>query len=215
MNDLMELVKNLEQETNEKQQIQILQEINEKLLTKYALKVGELVIIPLWVEAYYYHEMNFPDVTSHRSPRQQNHLGKLYQHAKTEINGGIDICLTDSKEYYLSFLIKSALVNGEFCTQEKINGKLIKTGLDIENQEDVLIECEREGEIYHTHRIGLTNENYKNLPLASLPIHEIKNYPFDNKERIVKEYLDDLFRTEREKRCCELLGYRSKYVIGE
>lgn len=218
--DLENLVKELEKTANlegdrKEEQIKILQKINEKLLVKYAIKVGELTIVPLWVEAYYYHTKSFPDITTHRSPKQQGRFGMLYQHAKTEINGGVDICLTDSKEYFLSILIKNALIDGKFYTQEKINGRLIETQENIESLENIIIEYHREGQVYHTQRIGLTNKDFKDLPLASLPINEIKNYPFDNKENIAKTYLDDLFIAEREKKCIELLGYRSKYVIGK
>lgn len=214
MLELKSLVSDLEKATTEQGRIELLQKINEKLLTEYAIKVGSLTIVPLWVEAYYYHEKKFPDVTTHCRPNQKNHYEMLYQHAKTEINGGIDLCLSDKDDYYLSFLIKYALIDGEFYSQEKINGMLIKTGLDIENQKDVIIEYKRDGEIFHTQRIGLTNEKFKDLKLASMPINEIKNYPFDNKEKLVKTYLDEWFMAEREKKCKELLGYRSKYVIG-
>lgn len=220
MEDLKGKVEELEEVANlegdhKEEQIKILQEINEKLLVKYAIKVGELTIVPLWIETYYYHKRSFPDITTHRSPKQQGRFGMLYQHAKTEINGGVDICLTDSKEYFLSVLIKNALIDGKFYTQEKINGKLIETRMDIENLKNIIIEYNRDGQVCHTQRIGLTNKDFKNLPLASLLINEIKNYPFYNKEKIVKTYLDDLSITEREKKCIELLGYRSKYVIGE
>ena len=34
-------------------QVKLLQEIGKKLLTEYVIKIGDITIKPLWVEAYY------------------------------------------------------------------------------------------------------------------------------------------------------------------
>lgn len=216
MEELKAKVEELKTAKNDEERIQILQKINELLLTKYAIKIGNLKVIPLWVEAYYYDGDKFCDENTHRSPMQRNRQGMLYQHthAESETNGGVDLCLSDG-EYYLSVLIKASLINGEFCKQERTYGKMRSTGLDIEKQSCVLVKDERAGEICHTQRIGLTKGSYYEAPLASLPINKIKDYPFDNKENIVKEYIDTFLFSEREKKCVELLGYRSKFVLGE
>lgn len=56
MEDLKRLVKKLEQTSNEKEQIRLLQEIGNKLLTEYVIVIPTLnvTIEPLRVEAYYY-----------------------------------------------------------------------------------------------------------------------------------------------------------------
>ena len=56
MEDLKCLVKKLEQTSNEKEQIRLLQEIGNKLLTEYVIVIPTLnvTIEPLRVEAYYY-----------------------------------------------------------------------------------------------------------------------------------------------------------------
>lgn len=216
MKGLENLVHELQSITSEKEIIQKLQSINTLLLTKYVLEIGDIKVIPLWIEAYYYDPKKFCDENTHRSPRQKNRMGMLYQHthADTETNGGVDLCLSDG-DYYLSFLIKASLIDGEFCKQERTYGKMSKTGLKLEELKDILICDSRACEVCHTQRIGLTKASYKDAPLASLPIDKIKNYPFDNKESLVKEYIDSLLSAERERKCIELLGYRSSFVLGK
>ena len=55
MEDLKCLVKKLEQTSNEKEQIRLLQAIGDKLLTEYVIVIPTLnvTIEPLRVEAYY------------------------------------------------------------------------------------------------------------------------------------------------------------------
>ena len=61
MEDLKCLVKKLEQTSNEKEQIRLLQAIGDKLLTEYVIVIPTLnvTIEPLRVEAYYYPYNNF------------------------------------------------------------------------------------------------------------------------------------------------------------
>ena len=54
MEEMKNLVKELEQEYDDKRQVKILQEIGKKLINEYEIKIGEFTIEPLLVEAYYY-----------------------------------------------------------------------------------------------------------------------------------------------------------------
>ena len=55
MDELKKLVvERLVKETDPNKQIQILQEINKTILTKYVIQIGNFTIEPLWVEADYY-----------------------------------------------------------------------------------------------------------------------------------------------------------------
>lgn len=113
----------------EEARIGILQEMAKRLLNNYYIQVGDLTIEPLLIEAYYYDSAYFKDVAVHSAnksgviaeqarKRQQGNFGKLYVHHPKF--SGVDICVTDSNEYCLSFLIKNALVNGEWKTQEGV-----------------------------------------------------------------------------------------------
>ena len=216
MRNLEELVEKLENE--HESQVRILQEIGKLLLTEYIIQIGNLTIEPLLVEAYYYNS-NFKDNSVHAAKesnantyelariRQENNFGELYVHYGTK--DGIDVVLSNGK-YYLSFLIKNALINNKFAAQCKVsqmlcgncdyNGKCNKGmnckyyGTDILKHNDNI----ENTEIVFVRRKGLTNE-YKDKSLAALPIYKIKDYAFtsgESKTNIVKNYIESQFKTE-------------------
>ena len=124
--ELKEMVCGLKEETNEKTIIEQLQEIEARLIREYVIKVEGIMIEPLWVEAYYFNKNVFSDCNTHLSEKQKNRFGQLYFHEKGR--GGFDLCLSDSEDYYLSFLLKRTLINGEFVKQIKIEDVLKKYG---------------------------------------------------------------------------------------
>jgi hypothetical protein len=218
MRNLEELVEKLENKHDKKSQVRILQEIGKLLLTEYIIQIGDLTIEPLLVEAYYYNN-NFKDNSVHAAKesnantyelaraRQENNFDELYVHYGTK--DGIDVVLSNGK-YYLSFLIKNALINNKFAAQCKVsqmlcgncdyNGKCNKGmnckyyGTDILKHKDNI----ENTEIVFVRRKGLTNE-YKDKPLAALPIYKIKDYAFtsgESKTNIVKNYIESQFKTE-------------------
>lgn len=72
LEDLKLLVNELESKTNKEEQIKILQKIGKTLITEYEIKIGNITIRPLLVEAYYYNEKNFPDCNTHMKPNQKS-----------------------------------------------------------------------------------------------------------------------------------------------
>lgn len=219
MDELKELVKNLEKENDEKKQEKILQNIGKLLLTEYIIQIGNLTIKPLLVEAYYYNS-NFKDNSVHAAnksnantyklarARQKDNFSKLYVHYGTK--DGIDIVLSNGK-YYLSFLIKNALINNEFATQCKVSQILCgncdyidkcNKGIKCKYYDETKILMHRDNidnsEIVFVKRKGLKNE-YKDKLLAALPIYKIKNYAFTSgecKTNIVKNYIESQLKTE-------------------
>lgn len=218
MDELIKLVKNLEEENNEEKQEKILQNIGKLLLTEYIIQIGNLTIKPLLVEAYYYNS-NFKDNSVHAAnasnantyelarDRQENNFGELYVHYGTK--DGIDVVLSNGK-YYLSFLIKNALINNKFAAQCKVS-QILCGNCDYNDKCNKGINCKYYGtnilkhtdnientEIVFVRRKGLTNE-YKDKSLAALPIYKIKNYAFtsgESKTNIVKNYIESQFKTE-------------------
>lgn len=198
--------------------VPILQKIGKLLLTEYIIQIDDLTIKPLLVEAYYYNS-NFKDNSVHAAnksnantyklarARQENNFGELYVHYGTK--DGIDIVLSNGK-YYLSFLIKNALINNEFATQCKVS-QILCGNCDYIDKCIKGINCKYYGtnilkhkdnientEIVFVKRKGLKNE-YKNKLLAALPIYKIKNYAFtagECKTNIVKNYIESQFKTE-------------------
>lgn len=219
MEKLEKLVKELEKESiEEKERVKILQDIGKLLLTEYIIQIDDLIIKPLLVEAYYYNS-NFKDDSVHAAnksnantyklarARQENNFGELYVHYGTK--DGIDVVLSNGK-YYLSFLIKNALINNKFATQCKVS-QILCGNCDYIDKCIKGINCKYYGtnilkhkdnientEIVFVRRKGLTNE-YKNKSLAALPIYKIKNYAFTSgecKTNIVKNYIESQLKTE-------------------
>lgn len=99
MEDLKRLVKKLEQTSNEKEQIRLLQEIGNKLLTEYVIVIPTLnvTIEPLRVEAYYYpynDTSKFDDPCAHPSSTKVNNFGHLYFIEEKYGYPGVDLCLS-------------------------------------------------------------------------------------------------------------------------
>ena len=86
-----------------------LQEINKLFLTDYMLKLNDLCIYPIEVEAYYHNcDKNFCDPFVYLNVSQKNNFGKLYCH-----RSGMDVCLSDSENYYFGLLIRAAYIKDE------------------------------------------------------------------------------------------------------
>ena len=182
MEELKEKVAALRKATNDDARIRILQQINELLLTKYAIKIGDLKVVPLWVEAYYYDKGKFCDCNIHMSDKQKGRPGQLYFHETGY--GGLDICLSDESNYYLSILLKATLVckdgQEEYKTQTQIYDILPVLNVsekDMENMKDILVPSENGWtKIIHTKRVNLTKPCYQEECLAAVPIDVISRY---------------------------------------
>ncbi|MGN0734779.1 MAG: hypothetical protein ACI4LP_03075 [Anaerovoracaceae bacterium] len=156
--------------------VALLQEIGRILLTEYVIKVEDVIVEPIWIEAYYYDDSNgFKDPFVHRNSRQKEENVLYFHHKTDDQRNGVDICLSpENKEFYLSFLLKYTLVDGVLRSQSRLSPLIRKK---YKEGNHVLVHCDRpEGIIACTKRIGLkTNdrdplkaekEKYQNLELA-------------------------------------------------
>lgn len=198
-------------EAEDKESVRILQGIGKMLLTQYVIRIqDDFIIEPLRVEAYYYHPGRFQDKNIHHrkdkdgqiqygTEDQKDNFGGLYIHRGF---GGVDVCLSNSKDFALSFLIKnSRIINScseivqPFCKQialgEMFSGKC-------EEYRGKCVLCRREekdrGIVFYTVRKGLTQGTYKNEFLAALKEINGKDHDFDwekgfGKEKIVAEHM--------------------------
>lgn len=229
MDELKCFVKELEKERDLKRQKEILQRIGAKIINTYVIKVGTVMIEPFLVEAYYYHKGKFEDTSVHASKpskaptyelarqRQQNHFGELYVHYG--LKDGIDIVLSLHNGSYLSFLIKNALVNGEWATQCKISEKICekcnnqnkcKKGIECSYYGEIVISPRKEPQnlnIVFVPRKGIPNDCTK-TPLAALPINKIRDYQFTagkSRTAIVQCYIKkELMKNPQEKELLKL-----------
>lgn len=179
VSELKKTVRRLEGSFDTEVQLSLLQQLCDQLLTRFCLRLGEDILLPLWVEAYYYHPGKFEDNSAHLSPLQQDRFGRLYIHKKGY--GGADICLSMG-EYYLSCLLKYSLVNGVFLSQLGLRDLLKELrSRDPELDERAVLSPLPEGmrddrQIFHSPRKGLGDGPYRFARLASLK--GVGEYPY-------------------------------------
>lgn len=185
------LIDNLVDETEEKKEKEILLtkksekdiadqliKINDLFLTQYKLQIDNMEIIPLETEIYYHNNnQQFKDKMIHCiDGLQKKHFGQLYFHrfpTRDSINygqGGVDICISDG-EYYLSILIRSAIINDTqiLSGPHKIQKKFYENSpskkeriLELEKKPNVLLKRDKyinTSNIFHQKRIE--SEDYK------------------------------------------------------
>ena len=185
-------------------QVNFLQEIGKKLLTEYVIKIDDITIKPLWVEAYYSDtNTGFVDEAVHGNECQKNQYGALYFHHKTDDQrSGVDICLSCGN-YYLSYLLKYTLVNGIFKSQAQLS-RVIRHKLR-EDDKNVLVREQNPTEvIVCTKRIRITSSEYKDADLAiARDINqrfvtdsgEKKSLP--QKIKLLKAYIDAVYSDDQ------------------
>ena len=194
LSELRGTVRRLEAAREEVARLSLLQKLGGLLLTRCCLDLGEGgLLVPLWVEAYYYCPGRFEDPSVHRSPGQTGRFGRLYLHRKGY--GGADICLSLGG-YYLSFLLKYSLVEGVFLSQLGLRD-LLK---DLLSNDPGLAERmvlaplpegpEGRGPICRSPRKGLGEGPYRLARLAC--VRGVGEYPFRyergfGKTRLLKE----------------------------
>lgn len=202
-------------------QVKLLQEIGKKLLTEYVIKIGDITIKPLWVEAYYSDtNTGFVDEAVHGNECQKNQYGALYFHHKTDDQrSGVDICLSCGN-YYLSYLLKYTLVNGIFKSQAQLSSMIPHELRG--TAKNVLVKEQNPAEVMVcTKRIGIASSAYKDEDLAivrdinqrfATESGEKKSLP--QKTELLKAYIDavysdDQINTEEQKAAI------SRKLVGE
>ena len=222
MDELRALVDELEAATEEKQIEKKLQEIGAMLITQYEIRIDNLIIEPLWVEAYYYNKKTFPDCNTHLNSLQKNRFGQLYFHRTG--HGGLDICLSTSPNSYLSFLLKATLIKGKFNTQTGLSSLPDDTGKtreELECIQDVLYKRDKilQYDIEYAARVRIVKPCYQDAKLAAFPFEELSNSNYDFSfahrslaplaEKTIREYKEatNCTKTEGKNKCKELFGW--------
>lgn len=218
MEDLKILVEKLEQEHDEKEQVKILQKIEEKLLNEYVIKIGNDTIEPLRVEAYYYPAENkekFNDPCAHESVKKINNFGKLYFIEPKYGYPGIDLCLSLGN-YYLSFLIKDARIGDTIFKQTALHDKFKNKNSEIENMDVLKKTSNKQKTVFYTSRVGINSEKTKfahELLAAVIDIHN--DYDWETgyaKEWTVANYLAANAIEPTDENIKKYLGYNSAKV---
>ena len=179
--------------SNRQEIVRRLQKMEEVLLNEYEVHIGKVAIEPLLIESYYHHPDYFPDLCVHAATgskyaqsRQKNNFMKAYIHKPFKT--GVDVCLSNSYDFYLSFLIKNARINNKFYTQygvaEQVCSTCGKCNQKVENcifnQKVVLIEKnqKKHSPIVYLPRKGIFGK-FMGEPLAALPVEQIIQPDYD------------------------------------
>lgn len=113
---MKKLIEELKQLTNREDIEKTLLKTGAELLTKYEIRILNIIIEPLRVEPYLFIPSVFEDKFMHHKkagndiiygPQQRNRYGKLYIHKGFS---GVDVVLSDEDEYAFSFLIKNSRI---------------------------------------------------------------------------------------------------------
>lgn len=212
-------------EAAEEEQTAILQKIGGVLIGGCNIRIFDMEIRPLWVEAYYFHETRFPDDNTHRSGKQKNRFGQLYLHEKGY--GGVDICLSDGEDFYLSFLLKATLADGAFLKQKGLADRLKKMGktkAELEGLEHILVDADRECRVGYAARVHLVRPCYRKARLAVYAADALGEYDLsfarESLRENVREYMKDFIaaypdRTAREYKdeCRRAFGWAPASVL--
>ena len=242
MNNLEIVIEKLKNTSNKESQIKILQEINILLLTQYILKIDDsFILYPIEIEIYYYNH-NFKDDTVHGSELQKNRFGKLYFHRKGQSGdnkilfsrSGLDICLSNSNEFFFGVLIRSARINNEenmingpqllaqrvyrhICKDENLENLSEENRLTLVAYEKKTIALERSTNrgvqlLIHSSRIGLNKEStYCDINLRSLSDLSISK----QKEKDVLEYIKYNKIEPTPDNIRKILGSNSNWIIEQ
>lgn len=220
MEELKKLVKEKLEPENDPERIkELLLEIGAELLTKYEIKVKNIIIEPLRVEPYFFKESVFEDKFIHSEsgiygPHQRDRFGKLYIHKGFS---GVDIVLSNHKEYAFSFLIKRSRIiidnKVEFPFVKQYDVAKILKGHGIPNDYDEAVLCKKESPnnsiVFKTVRNGLNKiverpdfskseqDRFNNLMISSfveLKEHTSSQHGFETGyggDKAVVEYLKE------------------------
>lgn len=141
--------------------IPILQKINDLFLTTYELKITDknkekaITISPVETEIYFSNKQ-CRDGMIHENERQKEHFGQIYFHRikgwgkkgtdPIDIkSGGLDVCISKSRNCYLSILIRSAYIKKVDMSDKKLVSGITKIPNELINymriKEDECIEC--------------------------------------------------------------------------
>lgn len=239
MNNLKEEIANLRNCKDLKEIELQLQLINKFIVTNYMFELSNgLRIYPIEVEAYF-KSSDFNDEFVHGNELQKNNYGRFYVHRtgitkdakyKGGTRGGIDICLSDSDDFYYGVLIRSAMFNDDtvkfgpnnvytFIKEcDNMDNSVLEKELVLKEAIEDRRDQENKSIILHSTRVGLgnkQNDEYKNMNLRTIVGLLTSSYEYKEKENVFRSYMIDknLSEEDAKKKSIEILGYCPKSII--
>lgn len=170
--------------TDRQEIVKNLQEMEKFILCNYQMRVFDRIVQMKEIEIYYKNEsIGYIDTTMHGRERQKNNFNNLYLHG-----AGIDICLSDSEDFYLSILIRGGIVIGKencrACTPILLYDAVIPKKANVDNQPPVLepLETPNNEDIFYAVRYGVRNM----IEIQGVPVRQ------EDKELILRAHIGEV-----------------------
>lgn len=202
------------------------------------IEVNGLQIFPKEIEVYYYKKDEFEDKYVHCNELQQNRHNQFYMHRwgkskddrlKPGNRASVDFCVSQEKDVYYAYLLRSAVIDGEFVFgPNKVYSSLVGKICDIENVICSVVENgdQDEVDVLFSERVNLRekpNETITEAVINTFRSLELRFVVCDDnfrkakyryKERMVENFLTKNAFAEADKIVYfrQNLGYVSKNI---
>lgn len=194
--------------------IEKLQNEAKRFLASTKLVWNNVVILPKEIEVYYYKKGKFEDDSVHRNELQKNNKNHFYVHRWGETKNdkykggnraGLDLVVSDEENTYHSYLIRSAVINGDMVIGPNKVLKTICPNLsynELENKPVELISEKSSCDVLFSERINLNQElesaHYELRIVLCDDLYLESKYPLKGK-MIINFLVDKLKRQEIDK----------------
>ena len=198
-----------------------------QFLTKTKMTMNGLVIFPKEIEVYYYKEGEFEDSTVHRNELQKNNKYHFYVHrwGKTRNDkykggnrAGLDFVISDDENTYYSYLIRSAVINGNLKVGpnkvlKTIEECTILSHKELESNTIELDIVDSSYDVLFSERINLNQEcefsHYELRAVLCDNLYREKESKYRNKEKMITRFIKEQKMTSQQalKYAQEKLGY--------
>lgn len=184
MNNIRDRVHELIKITDRQEIVKFLQNLEKYILCNYQMRVFDNIVLIKELEIYYKNEgIGYIDTTMHGRERQKNNFNNLYLHG-----AGIDICLSDSNDYYLSILVRGGVVVGKedcrTCSPILLYDAVIPKKANVDNQPPVLepLETPNNEDVFYAVRYGVRNMT----EIQGVPVRQ------EDKELILRAHIGEV-----------------------
>lgn len=200
-----------------------IQSLSECFLRNYHFAIGNVKVLPIEIEAYYYKHGQYMDTCAH-DDKERFKFDGIYTHNH---HGHIcfDVCLSIGDTHF-SFLIRSARIAGSVEVEKFMPSQVTDA---IEQSSHIVLSSSitnvirknnqpRSNEyVMFSKRINLgdnVEDKFRNAPLRAVIAQDLRDKDISAKEELTRSVLDRKDITDKEKICKEILGYVIKDYKG-
>lgn len=216
MKKLKELILELSALTNDVDIENAIQNILEIILRNYHMEFGKAEVFFTDIEMYYRNKGIYDDVTVHGDTKQ-THFNEVYVHMHREYKC-FDICISLG-DYYLSFLVRGAVVNGiPYYEPSKVYDAITAAKSidgDFDEAKDIL-RCSPKSKqrneefVMYSFRHNLTDANWKERILRAVIEKDLIGKDIYHKEELLKSLVKGMNSGNAKALSKIVLGYMIK-----